>query len=281
MSGRMGWLLLVVIGFGGCSRFVTHPELPVASSVELDELVVYSDFKLPDNHRLLRDLEMLRAEITDQLSIPVSDEQVYVYIFKTPRRYKKFLRQHFPEFPDRRAFFVETESRLSVYSYWGDRIAEDLRHEVSHGYLHAVVPAVPLWLDEGLAEYFEGGPGDAGFNQPHLQQILAATNQGNWQPDLIRLERLEDVAEMRQIDYAEAWLWTHFLLRTTAVRKKLLSDYLKQCQGRPKRPLSKIWFELEPDAEQHLVEHLRMLKKDESLFQDQPETVVSESHRLK
>ena len=140
---------------------------------------------------------------------------------------------------------------------------------------------MPLWLDEGLAEYFEGGPGDAGFNQPHLQQILAATNQGNWQPDLIRLERLEDVAEMRQIDYAEAWLWTHFLLRTTAVRKKLLSDYLKQCQGRPKRPLSKIWFELEPDAEQHLVEHLRMLKKDESLFQDQPETVVSESHRLK
>ena len=47
---------------------------------------------------------------------------------------------------------METDTRLTVYAYWGDRVAEDLRHEVTHGYLHTMVPHVPLWLDEGLAQ---------------------------------------------------------------------------------------------------------------------------------
>ena len=62
----------------------------------------------------------------------------------------------------RRAFFVETDTQLSVYAQWGDRVAEDLRHEVTHGYLHAVVPNVPLWIDEGLAEFLRGSARSTG-----------------------------------------------------------------------------------------------------------------------
>jgi hypothetical protein len=88
---------------------------------------------------------------------------------------------HHPNLPRRRAFFVETDTRLSVYAYWGDRVAEDLRHEVVHGYLHAVVPHLPLWLDEGLAEYFEVPRGLSGLwawvhylleTSPRHQQLL-------------------------------------------------------------------------------------------------------------
>jgi len=279
MNGRPMWCLLLMTSLGGCSWFTGPPQLPVASSVTLDELIVYSDFKLPENHRLLRDLELLRTDVTGQLAVPVSDEQVQIYVFKTPKRYRKFLREHFPDFPDRRAFFVETDTRLNVYSYWGDRIAEDLRHEVCHGYLHAVIPEIPLWLDEGLAEYFECSPGDGGLNEMHLKQLLDAENDGEWQPDLAYLEQLENIRDMHQIEYAEAWLWAHFFLRTTPTRKQILQDYLTQCRSHPARSFSKGFLKIEPDAEKNLIAHLKMLKETPSLFQDQTDVKILEADR--
>ena len=52
--------------------------------------------------------------------------------------------------------------------------ADDLRHEMTHAYLHAVVPNVPLWLDEGLAKYFELPRQQHGLNQPYVRQVAAA-----------------------------------------------------------------------------------------------------------
>lgn len=279
----------MLIGFvlaSGCSRFTTTSELPVvsrlpvANSLILDELIVYSDFELPENHRLLADLELLREEMTDELALPVSDEQVQVYIFKTPRRYRKFLKQYYPDFPSRRAFFVETDTRLSVYAHWGDRIAEDLRHEVCHGYLHAVVPKVPLWLDEGLAEYFEHDRGQSGLHRAHLEQLLAARDANDWQPDLARLERFEEMTQLAQMDYAESWLWTHFLLRTTPVRKQLLCNFLLGCRRDPGMPLSERLQQIEPDVPQQLLEHLSSMRSQDAFFQDDSGVTLLESGRL-
>ena len=75
-----------------------------------------------------------------------SDEPVHLYLFENTARYDAFVAARFPNFPARRAFFVETDTTLSVYAAWQDRIAEDLRHETTHGYVHAVVPTVPLWF---------------------------------------------------------------------------------------------------------------------------------------
>jgi hypothetical protein len=82
--------------------------------------------------------------------------------------YGQFLSKRFPSVPSRRAFFVESDTRLAVYAHWSDRVGEDLRHEVAHGYLHSMVQGLPLWLDEGLAEYFEVPRGNNG--QPEYRQ---------------------------------------------------------------------------------------------------------------
>jgi len=50
---------------------------------------------------------------------------------------------------------------------------------------------VPLWLDEGLAEYFELPPAYAGVNFQHLD-YLRNTTGGPFRPDLARLEQLPD-----------------------------------------------------------------------------------------
>lgn len=192
--------------------------------------------------------------------MPVSDEPIHVYLFDKPENYAGFVARHYPDLADRRAFFVESDTRLTVYAQWGDRVAEDLRHEVTHGYLHAVIPNLPLWLDEGLAEYFEAPRGWNGWNVSHIELLRGLHRNENWEPDLPRLERLAVLSEMRQQEYAEAWLWVHFLMETSRERRLLLQSYLGILREKAQaRPLSDSLFGSEPHARTVLRDHLRTL----------------------
>jgi hypothetical protein len=256
-------LLLVVLSAGfavaGCAglRRERAAELPVRNSMVLDQLVIFSDTPLPRNHRLLEELRTLRTLVSTKLGLPVSDEPIHVYLFSTADDFEAFLRAKHPDLPRRRAFFVESDTRLSVYAYWGDRVAEDLRHEVVHGYLHAVVPNLPLWLDEGLAEYFEVPRGEVGLNRAHLDQLAAG-----WQPDLARLEQLSTVGQMTQADYAESWAWVHYLLESVPRHRQVLNDHLQHLMGSTEPPpLSVSLRGADPECRVHVVEHLAVLRQ--------------------
>ena len=201
-------------------------DLPRRSEVNSGQLVIHADFPLAEQHRLVRDLENLRADVSQALDMPISDEPVHLYLFENPQRYDAFVARQFPTFPARRAFFVETDTTLAVFAAWQDRIAEDLRHETTHGYVHAVVPTIPLWLDEGVAEYFEVPRAEGGVHRGHVAHLAGRILEGTWRPDLARMEALASAGELSQDHYAEAWCWVHWLLRTTPERRRLLQDNL-------------------------------------------------------
>ncbi len=245
----------------GCRGFAGRPSaLPLTHTLVLDPIVVYSDFALPAHHRLLEELVLERNELLTKLQLPKSDEPVNVYLFDTEARFREFLERYYPNFPQRRAFFVESDTRLAVYAQWGDRIAEDLRHEVAHGYLHSVVRNLPLWLDEGLAEYAEVPRGREGLNQPHVNLLLDKLLHFGWKPDLARLERLATASDMTQLDYAESWAWTHWLMEGDPTRRQILQVYLQELRKGESVPPFSVrlhgWF---PQPEPLLVAHLRAL----------------------
>ncbi|MBC8350407.1 MAG: DUF1570 domain-containing protein [Planctomycetes bacterium] len=257
---RFGIALLLVICTAGCAAVRTAPSLPEELSVVRDQLVVYSDFKLATRHRLVEELVALRGDILEQLDVPVSDEPIHIYLFSKEDTYKKYIDRHFPNLPDRRAFFVESDTRLTVYAHWGDRIAEDLRHEVTHGYLHSVIPNTSLWLDEGIAEYFETPRGANGLHLKHIELLHEAARKGNWKPNLARLDELVAIDKMTQRDYAESWLWLHFLLQTTRERQLLLQHHMSILGEKAQAPpFSQAIFTTEPDAAYAVLDHLRML----------------------
>ena len=105
---------------------------------------------------------------------------------------------------------------MLVYTYWSDKINQDLRHEITHALLHSSSRSVPIWLDEGLAEYYEMPPGWNGVNYQHVDQ-LQQTLAGGQKLNLARLEKLEEVHEVNHGEYREAWAWVHFMM--TARRK--------------------------------------------------------------
>ena len=256
------WCVGASLALGGCQTLrVATRNSPFEHRFVREQLVVHSDFALEENDRLIDELVAGRDWLTATLRLPATDVPIHVYLFADDHAYYEFLDLRFPGFPQRRAIFVETDAELSVYAHWGDRVAEDLRHEVSHGYLHAAVPNLPLWLDEGLAEFFEVGVARQGLNQAHvdlLQQRIAA---GDWRPDVTRLEQLASAALMTQADYAEAWAWVHFLLESDDDKADVLTDYLADLrQGAAGAQLSTRVRKRLAGPELALVEHLEALR---------------------
>ena len=135
--------------------------------------------------------------------------------------------------PSRRAYFI-TEPRiggggdeLKVFTWMGDHLRTDLRHELTHALLNAVLKSVPLWLDEGLAGYFELPPDHDGRESPAPRQPPPRVVQ----PDLDRLEKLEQVKQMEKPEYREAWAWVHFMLRGDPAVREVLLDYLQSLRS--------------------------------------------------
>ena len=164
------------------------------------QLVVDGDFSFPPSDPLIRGLTEQRDIINQRLELPESDRLINVHIYADEWSYREQIARRLPKFPERRALFVETASSLDVYAYRGEHEGVDLRHEVAHGYLHAAVPNLPLWLDEGLAEYFEVPRGQGGVNRPHVELLQGQVAVAGWNPDLSRLEALVDADRMTQLD---------------------------------------------------------------------------------
>jgi len=257
-------LAAAALAGGGCLRALTNPSapaaLPAAHTLVRGQLLVASDFPLAANHRLLEDLTARRADLDELLGLSASDEPIHVYLFESPERFHAFVQLYHPQLPPRRAFFLETDTQLQVYAQWGDSVAEDLRHEVTHGYLHSAVANLPLWLDEGLAEYFETPRGGEGINQSHLRQLREHIRRQDWHPHLPRLESFPPTYDMTEDDYAEAWAWVHFLLHAKPAYRQLLREFLGELrQSGLARPVSARLEELSVQPDQELISYLGYL----------------------
>ena len=246
--------------FAGCRINNNRTGLPSSQQIVRDQLVIHSDFHLPRQHRLLDELTARRHDIGDLLKIPQSDEPINVYLFEDRDQFQTFMIHSHPEFPNRRAFFVKDDTSLKVFAFWGARVAEDLRHEVTHGYLHSVIPNIPLWLDEGIAEYFEVARGERGINGAHIYHLSNELRLERWEPDLATLESLTSASSLTQTQYAESWLWVHFLLSGDQGSRAIIQDTLAQLRDTgtadPILPKVEAYF---PDFETQLTVHLKAL----------------------
>ena len=251
---------------GGCVRMdARHSGLPDRFEVDIGQLQIRSDVDIDAGDPALEELKQLRSEIVDRLDLPPPRRPVVVHLFSDERRYQQYMESAHPGLPPRRAFFIGTPTELAVFAHWSPNVVEDLRHEYTHGILHASLRTVPLWLDEGLAEYFETRTIDSQRRHPTHVSRLGVALQNGWQPDLRRLEQLENVDEMQRADYQEAWAWIHFLLHEASDGRALLVDYCQSLRNTQDPPrFSTELNQLIPDAELRLASYLSTSLVDQS-----------------
>ncbi len=217
----------------------------------------HATFPMENMVPLFQDLSSLEQELQRTLAVPPARQSIDVYLFDNEDSYRRTLGELYPRVPYRRALFVQRSGRGSVFAFWQPELAVDLRHECTHALLHANLPMVPLWLDEGLAEYFEMPESERAFSHPHMTKL-----RWNLRFGMVRgVDSLEECAELEDMggeEYRFAWAWVHFMLHGPLPAHRALVHYLRDIQrGAPPGQLSQRLVDSVPSPEKQLVRHFK------------------------
>lgn len=229
----MLWLISVSVGSviapGGCSTLPVRaiPELPGWTESRVGPFLIESTNASP-SESAEHSLRVLESRLRDGLALEANPElrPIRVIVFDDEEQLARLMTHAHPDLPTRRAFFLAEGGKLTIYAHRGERLHEDLQHEATHALLHATVGVLPLWLDEGLAEYFEVDPGNTEEVQRRSRSLIRSGKEG-WSPDLARLERLRVITELDSSDYREAWGWVHLMMEGPEPARQILRRRLQ------------------------------------------------------
>lgn len=214
-----------------------------------------ADFSLVPHAALLDELDELHHALSAMLGLPAAQEAIQLYLFRDQASYEQYMNARYPRLPARRALFVKDRGPGMVFAFRSPVFDVDLRHETTHALLHAVLPQVPLWLDEGLAEYFEVAPHKRASGHLHLVEMRDVVRSG-YVPRLEALEVLDDVEQMGRREYRDAWAWVHFVIHGPAESRHELTAYVADLRsGRPAGHLSRRLPQRLRDVRGHFIRH--------------------------
>lgn len=221
------------------------------------QFLFHADFDLTRYERLLVETSELQQDVSTTLGIPAPQEPIHLFLFSRKNIYQAYLKQYFPSVPYRRALFIKRRGPGMVFAYANRELETDVRHESTHAVLHASLTHVPLWLDEGLAEYFEVPRDKRAYENPHLGTLKREIFFGK----VARIETLEKVESLEQMgtaQYRQAWGWIHFMLHGPAPARNELVRYLSDVQNAvPTGQLSERLHRAVPNLERAFIDHFQ------------------------
>lgn len=256
---RRDWLLgLSILGLGSLADSCLASPAPLwLDQRQVGSFVFRSTFMLSDAETIDVGLVDLEAELRRILSLRSGKQTVEVLLFDTEAQYRSIVSIRHPEISDIRACFVQQGDLATIYTYKQPSLAIDLRHECTHALLHADLPKLPLWLDEGLAEYFEPPKSERAVGDAHLKRLLEELDSSR----MIQLVELEKEIEFESFsgrDYRFAWAWVHFLLHGPEEASQTLWKYLGELRLRKETlPLSNLLSKTCSHYQDQFVAHFR------------------------
>ncbi len=240
---------------------VSSPASPWVDQRVLGPFVVRAEFPLQPYEPMLADLGRLSDDLARYLGVPTARKGIEVYLFAGQNSYEKYLKRNLPGVPLRPALFVKSGGVCRVFAFRDAKLDVNLRHECTHALLHAVHPMVPLWLDEGLAEYFELPPHERAYDNPYLEK-LRWNARFRAVPRMEKLERLGDMSDMDVRHYRYAWAWVHFMFHGSKEAHTELVGYLAAIRAQtPPGQLSSRLAQAVPSAYEQMLIHLKKWKR--------------------
>lgn len=259
--GRCLWIVFCAIGApilfaAEPARQGTAPaRWPFESQVGAFQ--VHSDYDVSSRTALLNELAALRTQLAQQLQIRIQEDPVHLILFARHNEYRSYLRLHFPDIPDRQALYVKKRGHGMVFAYENRAIEVDLRHETTHALLNDSLPYVPLWLDEGLAEYFEMPAAERETGSPHRRSVQLRALVGR-APEVTELENIGSIGQMGNAQYRDSWAWVHFLLHESDQSRGILIRFLRELQAHsPPGSFARRLAAEMPDHRQRFLSHFR------------------------
>ena len=214
------------------------PSWPQSFVAKTRHYVVTSNLDKPTSERAARVLEeSLRAYQSDLGWLDHDDSRRYsVYLFAGEAGYQRYCKKILGSaVPHTAGLYAPELGQLLIWNL-PDREAmwRTVRHEALHQYLDQVVGDTPIWLNEGLAEYYEVGERSAGrfrggpIHRLHVRVLL--------ERGLVPLATFLalDVARFRadsQRHYAQSWAIVRFLLQGRTQHRQIFRSLFEQLEN--------------------------------------------------
>ena len=227
-SARADWWLGICVCWLICGS-VNEVCAQWVSEFQFGSIRVHSEVQAERIAPALQQLPALRERIEQTLQLELESCTIDLQIFASQRSYRNYIRPRVPDGVNRPALFVKGPDTLWVYVTYQNGWETDLRHEMTHAYLHGTLPYLPIWLDEGLAKYFELPAERSGLNADFAKSLAwrARLRQGLRSTEL---ESLKDLTEMRGDHYRDSWAWVYYCLHSTPQNRLVLQTYLQTIQ---------------------------------------------------
>lgn len=201
--------------------------------------VARADFDLATIENELATLDALVAEMRSTLRLPEFREKVVVRIFRDEATWREFHRQNFGGAPYRRAMydrknylFDRDDAPGRVYLCLNPKFDKDMRHECAHAILGAALGrSVPIWLDEGIAEYYEASPEERATNPVWFDRAAERLRRGDFS-SLESLEKIAGIEGMPSVKYCDSWAWVAWFLNGPEAVRDVLPQYLNEVGAR-------------------------------------------------
>ncbi|MEC7566595.1 MAG: DUF1570 domain-containing protein [Planctomycetota bacterium] len=238
---RRDWIKKTACFF--CSWFAVTQPTKILAFLKRDWLQFYYSQEPPVLESLLGSLRQLPQRVSQLYGYPVVVSPVSVIVFSDRASYLAHLERTLPKAPRRSSLFVVRGGRPTILVSQGATLAQDLMHEAVHALNYSTFQngILPLWMDEGLAEWFEADVDQQ--DRVHglvLQQLLG--NQRRMLPEPLRLsslERIKSTTRADAVDYAASWAWCRFLSNRKDRCHEIWAGYLRDLkEGRPAGRLS-------------------------------------------
>jgi hypothetical protein len=250
LASRLSALIVVFLAVAsGCASMNRRPDslLPERQVLRTGPFRIHTHRAMKHNDPVVAELESLSKTVGNAIgAASYSDSRlVDVYLLKDEESFRHYLKFFHPELPPRRAYFIATDTSRTIYTYMGDHLMEDIRHEATHAIVNLSHPELPLWLDEGLAESFEHPDRSPGADT-HRDKFLADIRAGAV-PDLARLEGIVDVRDMTPRDYREAWAWVQWGLAGPEPVRVAFREFIDRPPGTANgMSLARMWAGIVP-----------------------------------
>lgn len=186
---------------------------------------LYSEVPV-DTRRIWAEIDQLTEELNQTVSVQPNGKPIQIVIYASQQSYLRKLATQIPQARNRKAIYYRNGDVSQVYVWNSRSLITDLRHEMTHVLLHQHLPFLPLWIDEGLAEFFEETPAER-TSSARISAVKWKARMGAT-PSLGDLESLPAAEEMDGDAYRNSWAWCSFLLNESDESQKLLKDYLEQ-----------------------------------------------------
>lgn len=184
---------------------------------------VFAEFN-PGMPELWSNVQDVTRELKHLLDVEPSGEPIQIVLFRDQASYLRYLASSIPQARARKAIFYKNGDVCQVYAFRSRTLMIDLRHEMTHAILHQYLPFLPLWVDEGLAEYLE--------ESESLRSDSSRTKSARWKarfgwsPSIKSLEAIRTAESMNTEEYRDSWAMICMLLNESQESRKALRDYL-------------------------------------------------------